>query len=329
MRTYYEILEVTQSASPEVIVSSYRALAKKYHPDKNPNDSDASNKMAELNEAYQHLSDPAMRTRYDQHLASPNMASNSTNGDELSVQPTNPSSDKPKENVQVISPVWMGIIGVALIVIVLAIVQYSSYLNELEEERKYSEFRADMDRTAEQTRAAKQKRENILYSAGTLLHGTRGASQNYQMALEQYRKLINDFPEYIEASVAAERIGMIYTQGWGVPIDYKVAASWFQRAVGCHDRENHGYLSYIPSAAYMLGEFYENGGGVEKNLEMAYHFYNIAAKDCLGSSWGVEECNELSGLAKKKKKKVSARLSMESITRAQQRTYSCENQKAN
>lgn len=65
-RDYYEILSVTKSSSSDEIKSSYRKLAMKYHPDKNPGNKEAEEKFKELAEAYEILSDPVKRQRYDQ-----------------------------------------------------------------------------------------------------------------------------------------------------------------------------------------------------------------------------------------------------------------------
>jgi molecular chaperone DnaJ len=65
-RDYYEILSVTRTADGEEIKRSYRRLAMKYHPDRNPGDADAELKFKECAEAYEILSDPAKRQRYDQ-----------------------------------------------------------------------------------------------------------------------------------------------------------------------------------------------------------------------------------------------------------------------
>lgn len=64
-RDYYEILEVTKSASADEIKKSYRKIAMKYHPDRNPGDSEAEDKFKEAAEAYDVLRDQDKRARYD------------------------------------------------------------------------------------------------------------------------------------------------------------------------------------------------------------------------------------------------------------------------
>ncbi|RLD06346.1 MAG: J domain-containing protein [Chloroflexi bacterium] len=65
-KDYYKILGVDRKASQDEIKKTYRKLAMKYHPDKNPNDKTAEEKFKEINEAQQVLSDPEKRARYDQ-----------------------------------------------------------------------------------------------------------------------------------------------------------------------------------------------------------------------------------------------------------------------
>lgn len=66
-RDYYEILEISKSASADDIKKAYRKMAIKFHPDKNPGDKVAEEKFKEAAEAYEILSNPEKKQRYDQY----------------------------------------------------------------------------------------------------------------------------------------------------------------------------------------------------------------------------------------------------------------------
>jgi curved DNA-binding protein len=63
---YYKVLGVDRSATDKEIKSAYRKLARKYHPDMNPDDKQAEERFKKINEAYEVLSDPGKRQKYDQ-----------------------------------------------------------------------------------------------------------------------------------------------------------------------------------------------------------------------------------------------------------------------
>ncbi|MCX6234082.1 MAG: J domain-containing protein [Bacteroidetes bacterium] len=64
---YYKILGIDKTATPKDIKNAYRKLARKYHPDLNPNDKEAKKSFQQINEANEVLSDPEKRKKYDQY----------------------------------------------------------------------------------------------------------------------------------------------------------------------------------------------------------------------------------------------------------------------
>ncbi|RVX01488.1 DnaJ protein ERDJ3B [Vitis vinifera] len=66
-KSYYEFLQVPKGASDEQIKRAYRKLALKYHPDKNQGNEEANKKFAEINNAYEVLSDNEKRNIYDRY----------------------------------------------------------------------------------------------------------------------------------------------------------------------------------------------------------------------------------------------------------------------
>ena len=73
---YYDILEISPSASAEVIRAAYRSLSRKHHPDANP-DSDETKHFKRVQEAWEVLSDPENRRQYDEQLERTGRASGS------------------------------------------------------------------------------------------------------------------------------------------------------------------------------------------------------------------------------------------------------------
>lgn len=65
VKCYYKILGISKNATPDEVKNAWRQLVFKHHPDRNPDDKDATSKLQEINEAYEVLSDPHKRAMYD------------------------------------------------------------------------------------------------------------------------------------------------------------------------------------------------------------------------------------------------------------------------
>ena len=65
-RDYFKVLGVERGADTDTVKRAFRKLARQYHPDVNPGDKDAEAKFKEISEAYEVLSDPDKRRRYEQ-----------------------------------------------------------------------------------------------------------------------------------------------------------------------------------------------------------------------------------------------------------------------
>lgn len=85
---YYEVLELSTKASPDMIKQAYRMLSKRFHPDVNK-DEGANERYIEVQEAYEVLSDPQQKWQHDQVIGSNNMAATHEEEVDWSKQPFN------------------------------------------------------------------------------------------------------------------------------------------------------------------------------------------------------------------------------------------------
>ena len=98
-RTNYDHLKVARDAPPEVVRAAYRALAQKYHPDRNAGDLDSARAMVLVNEAYRVLSDPRLRFEHDQWIDSVEQLQQTatpTGASNRSMKPT-PQAEEPEQ----------------------------------------------------------------------------------------------------------------------------------------------------------------------------------------------------------------------------------------
>jgi curved DNA-binding protein CbpA len=120
--TYYDLLEVSPKASHSVIVSAYRVLSQKYHPDKNAGDIKANEMMVEINAAYSVLSEPLKRKKYDEELDANKIKEGYSNKFKARID-TSPSMAQPQQSTfhyyltgsnGVLFIILIGIIGLAV-----------------------------------------------------------------------------------------------------------------------------------------------------------------------------------------------------------------------
>lgn len=102
MQTLYEILEVSEKASKEVIEKAYKVLAKKYHPDLQTDDKkqEAEKKMKQINEAYSVLSDEFKRSQYDEELMKKRKLEENKINQEISYTKTTNTQTPYNENIK-------------------------------------------------------------------------------------------------------------------------------------------------------------------------------------------------------------------------------------
>jgi hypothetical protein len=117
LHTHYDRLKIARDAPIEVVRAAYRALCLKYHPDRNPGDSEAARTMALLNAAYEVLSDPDKRQEHDAWIRSVESASGDrpareSNGSYHPAATSTPSGDDTLPNRALAYlgnyPVWGG-----------------------------------------------------------------------------------------------------------------------------------------------------------------------------------------------------------------------------
>lgn len=255
--TYYEILEVSPSASQTVISAAYRTLSQKYHPDKNNGDKHCEEMMAQINVAFGVLSDPIKRKFYDEELASNKASNNSSQSkttppkkEETTYQPQQP---KVKTAVQS-GNLYQAFIPIVVIVLIVAVL--ISISNKNQEEY--------VNKLVQESQAKENKKNWKWQTAENLLTGKGAASQNYLKALKEYEELAE--AKSFHDRRAEKRIAEIYFFGLGQEKNYTKAMEWYKKVYGSE-------------AEYMIGYMYYEGLGVKKDLVTAYHYFNKAQTD--------------------------------------------------
>ena len=264
-RTYYDILEVSSSASQSVISAAYRALSKKYHPDKNNGDKHSEEMMAKINIAYGVLSDPIKRNFYDEEIGLSKSESNL-----ISKQQPVPKKEESKleqkahrqqtsSSNSIGTLFWLITIGIFLVLILIAILDDNS-------------IEQDIKLQVEEAKMRWQEAERKWQEAENILIG-KGSSQNYLKALEEYKHIAEN--KFFSDRRAEKRIAEIYFFGLGQEKDYAKALEWYKKTYGSESE-------------FMIGLMYYEGLGVKKDWITAYYYFNKAQTD------NIELLNEYS-----------------------------------
>lgn len=120
MESLYDILEVSRTASPEVIRAAYKSLVQRFHPDRNPDNPDAEERIKRINHAYDILSDQEERAAYDvmltlEEMPAPEISSGNMDPEEAAVPTESASELSAKHAFKRPALVIAGVFSIALI----------------------------------------------------------------------------------------------------------------------------------------------------------------------------------------------------------------------
>jgi len=247
--TYYEILEVSPSASQTVISAAYRTLSQKYHPDKNNGDKHCEEMMAQINVAFGVLSDPIKRKVYDEELGNKQNHKPAQQTSPTKQEVKEPQTEKIEQNnsdsgKQIVYAATFAL--VAFLVIVIA---------------KYSDNQNNNYQQIESKYKAEENAKNYKWTSAEGFLTGNGSAQNFQKAKTLYEELAEAKSFYDNR--AEQRLAEIYYFGLGQQKDYIKALGLYQKI---------GYAE----TNFMTGMIYFQGLGVQKDLIKAYHYFNLA-----------------------------------------------------
>ncbi|HBT97796.1 MAG TPA: hypothetical protein DEB25_09305 [Desulfobulbaceae bacterium] len=267
---WYEIIELSPTASPEEIRKQYHFLCKVWHPDRFSSGLDkarAEEKMKKINAAYTVLSDPGKRAAYDAGRALQGAWEEKgrrwreeawwekENGAEQSV------------TVQHTGRLWRRLFFAVSIPLVLVAVVWIVYaVNHRTPSHPTAQAQTTGIRTVDvsKTRLAAERgnaqAQNIL---GVLYAKGQGVTRNYQEAVNWYRRAAAQ-----GNAQAQNNLGFMYAQGLGVTRDYLEAVNWYRKAA----EQGHA------DAQGNLGNRYYNGQGVMRDYDEAIKWYRLAAE---------------------------------------------------
>ncbi len=247
-KNYYETLEISFGASQAVISAAYRVLSNKYHPDKNNGDKKFENIMADINVAYETLSDPVKKEIYDKLNGFKSGSSARDSSDKSPSVVVVPDGEKN------LSWVMVPIVAVFMILGILAFrVFLDAEYQRLDRVKNIAESEVKERSFSEMKNSIWMKAEGNFFGDGV--------PQNFSKSLEMYKDI--SAKNYFSDRRAEKRIAEIYYFGLGRERDYLEAISWYQ-------------LISNSESNFMIGYAYFKGLGVKKDLIKSYYHFNLS-----------------------------------------------------
>lgn len=202
IRNHYDNLKVSRNAPTEVIKAAYKALAQKYHPDRNSNNIDASKNMAIINDSYSVLSDPIKRKEHDSWIIeqeSVNTKKNTNNQNSNTSKSTETTSDS-EYFIKIILHVarhWV-LYGIALLAIFLNLNK-----NPSQHQKPYSDNpAAEIEAPSETSEAAPPAEENV--ANGALPGAAAEAEAKYKYDESEIQTELNKIDKKYSRSTASQ-----------------------------------------------------------------------------------------------------------------------------
>jgi len=282
MKNYYHILQISPNADLDIIKTVYRKLSHKYHPDKS-SDPNASQIMADINEAYECLSNKAKRSLYDQLL----FENTNVKATPFKQKVSEPQLEKEKlrshqhSSTSKISPIEIFTFLFLLLCVIWAVVYQSSTKNKsapdttIQDEHNITSdmmYKYGFDDYNQKrflsaykwfNKAAEKGHVAAQSIVGNMFYRGNGVKQDYPEAFKWFNKAAKQgFAD------AQYWLGVSYYKGQGVKQNYSEAFKWFKKAA------KQGRVN----ALYWLGISYYEGHGVKQNFSKALQRFNEAAK---------------------------------------------------
>ncbi|MCU0415945.1 MAG: DnaJ domain-containing protein [Cytophagaceae bacterium] len=188
MQNHYAILGIPTSASLDEIKKAYKNLAKKYHPDVHKGDKNKEDYFKKINEAYQTLSDPIKKQRYDAYYLNPIPPSNPA--PKKQYKPKTPSSKEKQEEAKLLKKYYTYTFIIALLVIILGTYFYY-FMNDLSAQ-KFLEKGRQMERIQHYPSALQSYLSALEFDKDNPIALEKSAdlfiqiNKNYTIAVEHY-----------------------------------------------------------------------------------------------------------------------------------------------